>query len=93
MALERPIVTSRLPRLLEAVDGTTADLVMPGSHDDLARGLLAVAARPGGRGGARRRGTGPLHRAVHGPGQCPPHGRPVRAGGANGTPMAEVRQT
>jgi len=42
MAVECPIVTSRLPTLLETVDRSTAELVSPGSTDDLARGLLAV---------------------------------------------------
>lgn len=40
MALECPIVSSRLPTLLETVDGSTAELVTPGSADDLARGLV-----------------------------------------------------
>jgi glycosyltransferase involved in cell wall biosynthesis len=50
MALECPIVTSRLPTLLETVDGSTAELVSPGSADDLARGLLAALADPGTAG-------------------------------------------
>jgi glycosyltransferase involved in cell wall biosynthesis len=40
MALECPIVTSRLPTLLETVDGSTAELVAPDSADELARGLV-----------------------------------------------------
>jgi glycosyltransferase involved in cell wall biosynthesis len=40
MALECPIVTSRLPTLLETVDETTAVLVAPGSAGELARGLV-----------------------------------------------------
>jgi glycosyltransferase involved in cell wall biosynthesis len=44
MALECPIVTSRLPTLLETVDESTAELVSPGDPDDLARGLLDVLA-------------------------------------------------
>ncbi len=47
MALECPIVTSRLPTLLETVDHSTAELVSPASADDLARGLLAVLGDPG----------------------------------------------
>ena len=50
MALECPIVTSRLPTLLETVDGSTAELVAPGNADDLARGLLTVLADPGTAG-------------------------------------------
>lgn len=47
MALECPIVTSRLPTLLETVDESTAELVSPGDPEDLARGLLtALAASP-----------------------------------------------
>jgi len=46
MALECPIVTSRLPVLLEAVDASTAELVNPGDVDDLSRGLLTVLADP-----------------------------------------------
>ncbi len=42
MALEAPIVSSRLPTLLETVDDSTARLVTPGSADDLARGLVDV---------------------------------------------------
>jgi glycosyltransferase involved in cell wall biosynthesis len=42
MALECPIVTSRLPTLLETVDPSTAELVSPGSAPELASGLLAV---------------------------------------------------
>ena len=41
MALECPIVSSRLPTLLETVDDSTAELVTPGRADDLARGLIA----------------------------------------------------
>jgi glycosyltransferase involved in cell wall biosynthesis len=41
MALECPIVTSRLPTLLETVDESTAVLVAPGSADELAGGLVA----------------------------------------------------
>jgi glycosyltransferase involved in cell wall biosynthesis len=41
MALECPIVTSRLPTLLETVDETTAVLVAPSSADELAGGLVA----------------------------------------------------
>jgi glycosyltransferase involved in cell wall biosynthesis len=40
MALECPIVTSRLPTLLETVDESTAELVAPGSANELARGLV-----------------------------------------------------
>jgi len=46
MALECPIVTSRLPTLLETVDQSIAELVSPGSASDLARGLLAVLGDP-----------------------------------------------
>ncbi len=47
MALECPIVTSRLPTLLETVDESTAELVSPGDPQGLARGLLtALAASP-----------------------------------------------
>jgi glycosyltransferase involved in cell wall biosynthesis len=42
MALECPIVTSRLPTILETVDETTATLVQPGSATALAAGLLAT---------------------------------------------------
>ncbi len=42
MALECPIVASRLPTLLETVDQSTAELVAPGKVDDVARGLVAV---------------------------------------------------
>lgn len=42
MALECPIVTSRLPTILETVDDSIAELVAPGDADDLARGLLAA---------------------------------------------------
>jgi glycosyltransferase involved in cell wall biosynthesis len=42
MALECPIVSSRLPTLLETVDESTAVLVEPGRADDLSRGLLQV---------------------------------------------------
>jgi glycosyltransferase involved in cell wall biosynthesis len=42
MALECPIVTSRLPTLLETVDPSTAELISPGSAPELASGLLAV---------------------------------------------------
>jgi glycosyltransferase involved in cell wall biosynthesis len=41
MALECPIVTTRLPTLLETVDESTAELVTPGSAADLARGIIA----------------------------------------------------
>jgi glycosyltransferase involved in cell wall biosynthesis len=44
MALECPIVCSRLPTLLETIDGSTAELVTPRSAGDLARGLVAVLA-------------------------------------------------
>jgi glycosyltransferase involved in cell wall biosynthesis len=44
MALECPIVSSRLPTLLETVDDSTAELVTPRSADDLARGLVAALA-------------------------------------------------
>jgi glycosyltransferase involved in cell wall biosynthesis len=42
MALECPIVSSRLPTLLETVDESTAVLFAPGCAEDLARGLLEV---------------------------------------------------
>lgn len=42
MALECPIVSSRLPTLLEMLDDSTAELVTPRSADDLARGLVAA---------------------------------------------------
>jgi glycosyltransferase involved in cell wall biosynthesis len=44
MALECPIVSTRLPTLLEMIDDSTAKLVTPRSSDDLARGLLATLA-------------------------------------------------
>jgi glycosyltransferase involved in cell wall biosynthesis len=44
MALECPIVTSRLPVLLETVDAAMAEFVRPGDVTDLGRGLLAVLA-------------------------------------------------
>jgi glycosyltransferase involved in cell wall biosynthesis len=40
MALECPIVTSRLPTLLETVDESMAELVTLGNPDELARGLV-----------------------------------------------------
>ena len=46
MALECPIVTSRLPVLLETVDDSSAELVSPGDVHDLTRGILAVLASP-----------------------------------------------
>jgi glycosyltransferase involved in cell wall biosynthesis len=52
MALECPIVSSRLPTLLETVDESTAELVSPGSLDDLARGIIGALADP--RGAAQR---------------------------------------
>jgi glycosyltransferase involved in cell wall biosynthesis len=42
MAVECPIVSSRLPTLLETVDESTAELITPGSPDDLARGMIDV---------------------------------------------------
>ena len=42
MALECPIVTSRLPTILETVDETTAELVPSGDAAALASGLLAT---------------------------------------------------
>ncbi len=42
MALECPIVSSRLPTLLEMLDDSTAEFVTPHSADDLARGLIAA---------------------------------------------------
>jgi len=42
MALECPIVSSRLATVLETIDASTAELVAPGDSDDLARGLLAA---------------------------------------------------
>lgn len=42
MALECPLVATRLPPLLEAVEESTAELVTPGDSTDLAQGLLAV---------------------------------------------------
>jgi glycosyltransferase involved in cell wall biosynthesis len=44
MALECPIVTTRLPTLLETVDESTAELVTPRSAADLARGIIASLA-------------------------------------------------
>lgn len=44
MALECPIVSSRLPTILETVSESMAELVSPGNSDDLARGLLRVFA-------------------------------------------------
>lgn len=46
MALECPIVSSRLPTLLETIDGSTAELVSLRSARDLARGLVATLAGP-----------------------------------------------
>jgi glycosyltransferase involved in cell wall biosynthesis len=40
MAVECPIVASRLPTLLETVDESTAELVVPDSAEELARGLV-----------------------------------------------------
>ena len=42
MALECPVVSSRLPTILETIDDSTAELVTPGDVDDLARGLLTA---------------------------------------------------
>lgn len=42
MALECPIVSSRLPTIMESVDDSTAETVVPGDADDLTRGLLAT---------------------------------------------------
>ena len=44
MALECPVVVSRLPVLLESVDDSMAELVSPGDEGDLARGLIDVLA-------------------------------------------------
>lgn len=52
MALECPIVTTRLPTLLETVDESTAELVSPGDAEDLARGLITVLTD--GQGAAAR---------------------------------------
>jgi glycosyltransferase involved in cell wall biosynthesis len=46
MALECPIVASRLPPILEALDESTAELVTPGDAEDLARGLASVLSNP-----------------------------------------------
>lgn len=55
MALECPIVASRLPAILEALDDSTAELVTPGDAEDMARGLAAVLADPDlGAGRVRR---------------------------------------
>jgi glycosyltransferase involved in cell wall biosynthesis len=54
MALECPIVASRLPTLLETVDRSTAELVAAGKVDDVARGLVAVLSdRPSAAARAR----------------------------------------
>jgi glycosyltransferase involved in cell wall biosynthesis len=42
MALECPIVSARLPTLLETIDESTALLVTPGSPNDLAKGVTMV---------------------------------------------------
>lgn len=42
MALECPIVASRLPTVLETADESVAELVAPGNADDLARGLVSA---------------------------------------------------
>lgn len=42
MALECPIVSSRLPTIMESVDDSTAETVVPDDTGDLARGLLAT---------------------------------------------------
>ena len=44
MALECPVVASRLPAVSETLDDATAELVVPGDPGDLARGLMAVLA-------------------------------------------------
>ena len=46
MALECPIVASRLPTLLETIDESTAELVASRDPDQLARSLVAVLADP-----------------------------------------------
>jgi len=46
MALECPIVTSALPTILETVDPSTAEVVTPGSSEELGRGLLNVLLDP-----------------------------------------------
>lgn len=46
MALECPIVASRLPAILEALDESTAELTTPDDAADLARGLANVLASP-----------------------------------------------
>ena len=51
MALECPIVTSRLPTLLETVDESTAVLVSPGSAEELARGVVDSLVDRGGAAG------------------------------------------
>jgi glycosyltransferase involved in cell wall biosynthesis len=53
MALDCPIVSSRLPTLLETIDATTAELVAPGRPDDLASRLVAsLTDRTAARGRA-----------------------------------------
>jgi glycosyltransferase involved in cell wall biosynthesis len=59
MALECPIVASRLPTLLETIDESTAALVASGDPDQLARTVVAVLADSSSAGtrarAARRR--------------------------------------
>jgi glycosyltransferase involved in cell wall biosynthesis len=44
MALECPIVSSRLPTLLETVDDATAAFVSPGNPEELAKAVITVIA-------------------------------------------------
>jgi glycosyltransferase involved in cell wall biosynthesis len=92
MALDCPIVTSALPTLLETVDETTAELVRPGSRDDLVRGLVAVLGDPRGAveraAVARQRFLQQFTIQASARRMADLYGRV-----AGGTPLAEVRRT
>jgi glycosyltransferase involved in cell wall biosynthesis len=85
-------VTSALPTLLETVDETTAELVRPGSGEDLARGVVAVLGDPGGAAVrtavARERFVERFTIQASARRMADLYGRV-----ADGTPLAEVGQT
>jgi glycosyltransferase involved in cell wall biosynthesis len=56
MALECPIVTARLPTIVETADEAIAVHVEPDDPSDLARGLLNVLSDPGGATGRAKVG-------------------------------------